>query len=213
MSKWEGTKYPSKEQFLKSIKDHEMIIMHDEGIYRHLRFKKPNTMCYCFDLTTWPGYLTISGDMGCFCFSRTEDMFYFFDNDKRPDLEINPYYWSEKVESSPYEEKPVKVFDIDVFRNDFKKAFIDYELEEIEEDEDKSVKQSDLFEMYSDILTAEDEYEVVHEVRNFQYHNGYAIDWECIPSGKIWAYHYIWCCYAIQWGIIQYKNSNKMIKE
>jgi hypothetical protein len=31
-----------------------------------------------FDVVTWPGHLSISGDMGCFVFTRVDDMFTFF---------------------------------------------------------------------------------------------------------------------------------------
>jgi len=25
-----------------------------------------------------------------------------------------------------------------------------------------------------------------------------------IPQGKVWSYHFLWCCYAIVWAIQQY---------
>ena len=40
-----------------------MSIERDDGLYRHLRFKSSGTNTYYFDLVTWPGYLTVTGDM------------------------------------------------------------------------------------------------------------------------------------------------------
>ena len=72
----------------KRIRAHEMTVLHDDGLYRHLRFTAMH-LCndaewrttngfYWFDLATWPGTLTINGDCGTYTFSRTTDMFEFF---------------------------------------------------------------------------------------------------------------------------------------
>lgn len=86
-------------RFAKDTAHHEMTVLHDEGLYRHLRFRQPNdtdgkkwTGAYWFDLITWPGCLAINGDMGSFLFSRTDDMFTFF-RGRKPD----PGYWAQKV--------------------------------------------------------------------------------------------------------------------
>ena len=52
-----------------------MIVLRDDGVYRHIRFKKPGTGCMHFDLVTWPGYLCYSGDMGCYVFCRLNARF------------------------------------------------------------------------------------------------------------------------------------------
>lgn len=67
-----------------------MTILHEDGLYRHLRFRKPHTMHHWFDLITWPGNLTITGDMGTYTFARVQDMFDFFTG------HINTDYWAEK---------------------------------------------------------------------------------------------------------------------
>ena len=54
----------SRERFAKDTATHAMTILRDDGLYRHLRFKRPNTSSYYFDIITWPGYLAITGDMG-----------------------------------------------------------------------------------------------------------------------------------------------------
>jgi hypothetical protein len=84
-----------QERFVSDTADHEMTVLHNDGLYRHLRFKKPDSSTYWFDVITWPGSLTIHGDMGTYMFSRLEDMFEFF----RSGVGINPGYWGEKVKA------------------------------------------------------------------------------------------------------------------
>jgi hypothetical protein len=84
-------------RFPKEIDRHVMIVLQDDGTRRHLRFRRPETMCMHFDLVTWPGHLCYTGDMGSFLFSRIEDMFEFF---RSPGGRINPSYWAEKVLAS-----------------------------------------------------------------------------------------------------------------
>lgn len=82
-----------QERFEADTAKHELTVLHNDGLYRHLRFRQPDTSIYWFDVVTWPGNLTIRGDMGTFVFTRLEDMFEFF----RGDVGINPGYWGEKV--------------------------------------------------------------------------------------------------------------------
>lgn len=78
--------------FNEGSKDHQLTVLRDDGLYRHLKFRSPENSFYWFDLITWPGYLTVTGDMGTYTFSRTEDMFTFFRNGY-----INTHYWAEKL--------------------------------------------------------------------------------------------------------------------
>jgi len=77
----------------KNIRAHEMTVLRDDGLYRHLRFASPNCGFYWFDLITWPGSLTVNGDCGTYTFSRVTDMFEFFRGHR-----VNPQYWAEKVQ-------------------------------------------------------------------------------------------------------------------
>lgn len=83
-----------KEKFDRNITNHQMAIRFDAGIYRHLVFRNPESSAMWFEIVTWPGSLVYTGDMGTFVFERIPDMFEFFRN-----AEINPHYWSEKVEA------------------------------------------------------------------------------------------------------------------
>lgn len=92
------------ERFAHDIATHEMTVLHDDGLYRHLRFVRIDTAddgtqsrssLYWFDLATWPGVLVINGDMGSYTFGGTteKDMLVFF----RGKQQINPGYWGQKV--------------------------------------------------------------------------------------------------------------------
>ena len=83
--------------FLQDVAQHQIHVIRDDGVYRHVRFKRPDTYCSHFDLITWPGHLCYTGDMGTYVFTRLRDMFDFF---RRPDNEkwhrIDRRYWAEK---------------------------------------------------------------------------------------------------------------------
>jgi hypothetical protein len=66
------------ERFAKETAAHEMTVLHDDGLYRHLRFKDPNYFGYWFDLITVPGVLIFRGDGASYVFARITDMFEFF---------------------------------------------------------------------------------------------------------------------------------------
>ncbi|MFC9973613.1 hypothetical protein ACFVH6_22230 [Spirillospora sp. NPDC127200] len=79
-------------RFLPDVANHEMTVLRDDGLYRHLHFRGTGFGTYWFDLVTWPGCLAINGDMGGYQFRRVPDMFEFFRGPR-----INPDYWAEKT--------------------------------------------------------------------------------------------------------------------
>lgn len=87
------------ERFTHDTAEHELTILRDDGLYRHLRFAKPGTGMYHFELITWPGYLTIVGDFGSgHTFRRVTDMFEFFRARSGWNHgTINPQHWAEKL--------------------------------------------------------------------------------------------------------------------
>lgn len=89
-----------KQRFLEDTKDHVLKILNDNGVHRCLLFINPKSNSYYIYITTWPGHLCISGDMGCTVFLRLYDMFEFFSDEK-----INPQYWKEKIVSGSGREK------------------------------------------------------------------------------------------------------------
>ncbi|MGI5144826.1 hypothetical protein ACQEVC_45665 [Plantactinospora sp. CA-294935] len=83
------------DRFVRDTADHTLTVLHDDGLYRHLRCAKPDSSFYWFEIITWPGSLVFRGDMDCApVFSRVADMFAFFRSDSG---RINPGYWAEKL--------------------------------------------------------------------------------------------------------------------
>ncbi len=87
----------TEERFLKDISDHELIIVRDNGLDKHLRFRnRSGCSSYWFDIITYSGRLIIDGDCGTYIFARIEDMMDFFrikSNDwnyNKNGLSINP---------------------------------------------------------------------------------------------------------------------------
>jgi len=94
------------DRFARDVANHKLTVLRDEGLYRHLRFKAPDGSTYWFDLITWPGYLTITGDMGTYVFARTQDMFEFFRSHRSTGFPINPGYWAEKIRAADQNTAP-----------------------------------------------------------------------------------------------------------
>lgn len=84
-----------KKRFERDVKDHGLIIRHDDDVYRHITMKRPESNNMSYSLVTFPGRLVYSGDMGCFVFERLDDMFEFFrtDQERGPSMD----YWHEKL--------------------------------------------------------------------------------------------------------------------
>jgi hypothetical protein len=109
------------ERFAQDTANHEMTVLRDDGLYRHVRFqrvtinektgKRERSSFYWFDLITWPGCLAIRGDMDSYLFARDDDMFAFFRMHHTNDG-INPGYWAEKIQGPA----KVKRYSEDLFR-------------------------------------------------------------------------------------------------
>lgn len=90
----------SADRFPRDTAGHELTILHDDGLYRHLRFMAPQRGAYWFDLITLPDGLIFRGDGESFVFTilRAGDLFDLFRR-SRDNGSINPGYWSEKLSS------------------------------------------------------------------------------------------------------------------
>ena len=187
---------PTLEQFLNDVKNHELTIHQNNGVYRHLTFATPNDCDKYFNITTFPNYLVITGDMGALVFSRLHDMFNFFRSD---DLKINPDYWAEKIQSTSWDARieSYSEFDTDEVKENAKIYLNEYIQDNNLSEDDKE----DLLEEFkSEILYSEDEYEIVEAIRNFSFKD-FKFDEFWDGNYRKYRYHYIWLCYAIVWGI------------
>ena len=203
----------TEEQFLHDVATHEMHVLMESGVYRHIRFKRPNTSCMHFDLITYPGHLVYSGDMGCFVFQRLHDMFEFFRTDrehKRPgkSLYINTGYWGEKLQAVKGGMHGAAATELDEDRikgvvNEYRLGWMrDWrhtlgkegrrELWEAVDDEVLSAGEAD------EMLRAA--YGFTREVagHTFWFEDFYDHNFT-VPTRD-----FLWCCYALAWGVQKY---------
>lgn len=182
----------AQERFQADTAKHAMTVLHDDGLYRHLRFRRPDTSIYWFDVITWPGNLTIRGDMGTFVFTRLDDMFEFF----RSGTGINPGYWGEKVtagETTRYDEEYAR------------HTAAEY-LEEWAEQEES--ERADRTRQMLGELIANDESSDESEFRHGLSQIGE-------PFGDFWweadfrrpTIHFLWCCWAIRHAVTEFDEA------
>ncbi|WP_249976106.1 hypothetical protein [Vreelandella olivaria] len=187
------------ERFQESISEHQLTIIHDDGLHRHLRCARPQSSNRYFNITTWPGFLCISGDMGCYVFQRADDMFKFFRNEE---LGINASYWAGKLQAGPgaapgdlAQEWASSKFQARI------KDWFDDATEEWGEEEKREAWEEVEIEVLSE---ADNEYTAINAALEFRFNDKYLFQdfWEV--DCKQWKSHYLWCCYAIVWAIQQY---------
>lgn len=192
----------TEERFLKDVAEHKMTIMRDDGINRHVRFRKPNSSDMFFDLITWQGCLCYTGDMGTYVFRRLDDMFVFFRSShpcQSPEdrhLKINPSYWSEKLEAIDRCDG-LKKYDADMVRQ----YFHDWMNDNNASEELRLAIQEEI------INIADDGAQAVHDAATDFEHEGdqpFQDFWEA--EMEKYVHRFIWCCYAMAWGIQQYDN-------
>ena len=195
-----------KEQFEEDTKDHTIEILLNEGVYRHLKCSNNGSQVYRFDITTWPGHLCVSGDMGTYVFSRLYDMLEFFGEDK-----INPGYWGEKLQAQSCNgttANSVKEFSEELFRENVKNEY-DMFKESYEGDENAVGPLKELWQAIEDNVFA---YMYDGEIRAYdaamdftwesddgtmKFNMQYFWDYNC----REYTYHYIWILHAITWAI------------
>lgn len=215
----------SEESFLKDVEKHEIKVLLDNGVYRHIRFEKPTSSDMYFEIVTWPGCLAYSGDMGDYIFSRTKDMFEFFrDYEKSGPLHINLPYWGEKLEAVDYTGKydsGFKKFSSERFKEyveEVAKSWIEtiegpYDSDEEDEAKAKKEFEETLKEAIDDQIyhyLDDGEYELRRAVNDFLLKVGndkYTFEdtweWDCDE----YVFRFVWCCYALAWGIRRYDES------
>jgi hypothetical protein len=195
---------PTEESFLKDVAEHKMEVLMDQGLHRHIRLSKPGSSCYYFDLVTGPGFLLFRGDMGTFEFERIPDMFEFFrSGEVGQKLKINLSYWSEKLEAID-RDGGYKEFSEEKFRDALEQDIADY-LESYPEIDAKDFR--DDVDLYI-LRTLEDSISnAIKETVEFDYEGKYPFQDFYEHSLQEYTYHFVWCCYAIAWGIQQYDQA------
>jgi hypothetical protein len=210
-------------EFLRDVSEHQIRVLREEGVVRHLRFAKPGTGDERFDLLTWPGYLCFTGDMGTYVFSRTDDMFDFFRAGRRAGggLAINPQYWAEKLEATDKADGHQE-FDAAAFKREItvqrRRMFVDNA---------EGMDLSDRAELWSslqDVIDAgqESEGRAISSVQDWSLlyrvlHTGEKktlfINTDDFPRCKTYTRRFLWCCYAVAWGVRQYDERARHVQE
>lgn len=191
----------TRERFLADVANHRMQVLRDDGMYRHLRFSRaaPNSWNQWFEIVTWPGALCLRGDMGTWVFSRDPDMFEFF---RAPDhLRIKEDYWLEKLEAED-RSAGAEEFSREVFLAGLRDKLADWEQFD-GFPEDLRVAQESLDQHLEHCNSHE---ELSAAVLEWDWNGDSFMATGCyeLPDGMVYTEHYLWCLWAIVWGIRQY---------
>lgn len=193
----------ARAQAADAFAQHQMTVMHEDGVYRHLRFQRPESWMYGFDIVTWPGHLYVGGDIEDFTFARIHDMADFFD--MKPD--INPHYWAEKITSRGgrvstrvYEEARLHQRVTETFDE---LAEIGYEPEDVQAIRDAWAAHIATRELHYEDAAREALREFgpvqVGPYRGFEFYE--PIEWDLCG----WDQHYLLSCFAIVHGLAMWK--------
>lgn len=203
-------------RFTKDTANHQLQVLHDDGVCRHLRLKAPGTMCMHFDLVTWPGYLCYTGDMGTFVFTRVFDMLEFFRKSRRADgtFSIDHGYWAEKCEGQDKGDG-LREFDPQAFKREITEQrrrlfvnyaeFMDADMRRDFWDELEEVKRSANDGEHATYAAVQDwGFEINKPSRWGHGNERIHIDTDDFPSCKQYTMRFLWCCQALAWGVEQY---------
>jgi hypothetical protein len=205
---------PTVESFLKDVTDHKLTILRDDGLYRHVRLSRPDSNVMRFDLVTWPGYLAYAGDMGDFVFSRLADMFEFFRS--RPGtLDVNHSYWAEKIQATDKGSGHTR-FDVDRFCSVVNEYRLGWIREAARNGKLTKTERRELWNAVDDDVLSkacDGEYPALNAANEFYFQTqraagrhdlSYQFDDFLEHDFASCTFRFLWCCYAIAWGIQQY---------
>lgn len=196
------------ERFTKDVEQHQLNVLKDDGLYRHLKVAKPNTNSMHYNITTWPGYLCISGDMGCFTFYRLTDMFEFF---RGTPGSINPTYWQEKVQAGAGHSGANAITsepDFDAYETRLKEYLAEFVESLDPQDESEAQRIEEATDAVNDFINSYErsEYDVVSRINEWDTSDAGGMELVDFWDGGLdkFRFHYIWCCYAIVHAIHMY---------
>lgn len=204
-------------RFVSDTEHHALTIAHDDGLYRHLKFRSEQWQpplaqprrsgMYWFDLITVPGALIFQGDGDSFVFRRLPDMFEFF---RGTPGEINPGYWWEKIEDR---RDHVRQYQQELMEQHINELVA----EAVEQDPEKLAGLADrVREDLTDSLCGDEGFDR-GLVDAFKFFADEADEWK-YPQPRpdftfegSWEWNlrdydwwYLWACHAIVWGIACY---------
>lgn len=176
--------------FALNTAEHELTVLHDDGLYRHIRMSKPDTGIYRYELITWPGHLAISGDLDAYVFTRIDDMFAFFRGH-----EINPRYWAEKVKDEP---KRATGYSEDMFKQLVNEHLADLAEDDLT-DEQREARDEVVERVKDGAYHEEDARDILRDAERAGLFSG-TWEWDL----QDWDWHFLYCLNAIVAGIKAY---------
>lgn len=157
----------------KAFADHVITERLRQGFFRSWRCQKPDTWVYGFDITTTPGYLIVTGDIGDLIVSRCADMLPWC----RQAVDSTSYF-AEKVARSI----PTREFSHGEFERWYHELMADPDTPEDHKEVATEAMQ------WSDNKGMDQLYEETHEIWD-----GDPPDW------KDWNANFLWCREAVRW--------------
>jgi hypothetical protein len=189
-------------RFANETAEHVMTVAHDDGLYRHLRFRhtgKNYSGYYWFDLITVPGALIFQGDGDGFIFQRVEDIFTFF---RGRVGEINPHYWQEKVVSG---RDRIRTYDERVFRAKVLEEFTEACQWGVPRGTGRALREQLLDDDYSEL-----HYEVgARDALDRFEHDGFRFEDTSEWDFRDYDWWFLWACHAMVWGIAYYDTGER----
>lgn len=211
--------------FAHDIAGAEMTVLHEDGLYRHVRFKASGFVW--FDLVTWPGNLVVKGGHGTYAFARETDMFGFFTHSNG----VNVDYWAEKLAGG---RDSVKVFAehgvarmlveayreygqrVDELESAYAQALAAYEATPPRGRYPFDLKGPRMPFKPKTVAELRQQVRDAHEDGDLGYEDGVRrllSDWDSADvTSDSWEwdlreydFHFVWSCHAIAWGIRQYE--------
>lgn len=186
-----------RKRFADDTKNHHYVVEHDDGAMKCILAKAYSTSAYWFRVVTWAKTLAISGDMGCFVFSRHNE----FDGTKlfRGDAATTgdiQYIASKVIASS----NPVHEFDLE---RTITNLLVDFG--------DVLGDKADEFKEHFDSVSQTDEDEFHDALSSFEVDSGIAVttDWHEYDV-RSFSEHFVWCVLAIIKTIQEYDKTKKV---
>lgn len=224
-----STNEPTEASFLRDVAKHEMTVIHDAGEIRHLRFGRPSDSNMHFNITTVPGYLMFTGDMGALTFTRLRDMFEFFRWKADGPLGINRQYWSEKLiaaSCSGRHDGAATEYSEELFKSTLWREALSL-ARRMKDSGVSAEHRAEMLQELRDVRAAgcNGEHAAHQAAHDFQYrvpakadsrpfsyllpserYKGYAWRLEDFYENNLrtYTYHFTWACYAIAWAIRVY---------
>lgn len=218
----------SRRRFDAETAHHEMTVLLNNGLYRHLRFRNPERSAYWFDLITVPHALIFRGDGESYVFSRLTDMFRFFGHEIHKDgsLHVNPQYWAEKLTSHrQYESYDEEVFtkrlweEVDRMIDPAEYGRVHADQAQRYRDEVQLMLDDGMYGSADLAISMLENFnfwnEESHEWDSSYSHENIRFEesWEWVGSCTTYDWWYLWACHAIVWGIQKFLNAGHTLPE